>query len=466
MKRFLLLLLALALAAGTVSAGCAEKAAEIYSYDFEFRFHMEPQDYPYSIRDHMRGYEELADALELKGNASWCPETDSLDIRAELVPVSNPSAAISVRLFGTTALMCIESSLLGPQPYYLTGTYRIMFFFQELWKQTGLPLQSLLLLNPSITPFFLRREAAAWTREIPKLEDGLEITAEQLEKICNTWRNQIDNDRFFRVWMSGFYGLAPSQETVEEQLDTLPDVLLDAAGGESLTVRAEDGILRCVNAKGETVFTEQAGENSYSFSLTPPDTTTDYRPEFFYSDSSEGGKRNLKLQASWERTEPDPEAWGDDTMLKFSLNAAGIPESWPADAEVSAEITAGGFVLPEIDWKARLNISENGEIELAVSEPDRRGEEGKLLFSSTGTVKPAAYEGELAFTREEMKKYPYILITNHTFISELLPEIVPYLANGLIDFVYELPVRACQSVMDDLEEYGLLIHLAEGLKRK
>ena len=464
MKRLLLLLLALVLAAGAVPAVRAEKAAEILSYDFEFRFHMEPQDYPYSVREHMRGYEELADALELKGNASWCPETDSIDIRAELVPVSNPASAISVRLFGTTVRMCIESPLLGPEPYYLTNMYRIMFFLQELWKQTGLPLQSLLLLNPGTTSFFLRNEVVVWTKTVPKLTDGLVITAEELEKICETWRRQLDEDRFFQVWMSAFYGMAADSETISEQLETLPDVLLEAAGGEDLTVVEKDGALHCVNAKGETVFTEQSGEKTYFFSLTPPEIMVEYLPEFLYSESSEGGTRNLKLQASWERTEPDPEAWGDDVMLKFSLDAAGIPESWPTDTEITADITAGGFVLPDIDWKIRVKISEAGEIELAVSEPDRKGKAGNLLFSSTGTVTPAAYDGELAYTLEDMKKCPYILITNHTFISELLPQIVPYFAGGVIDFVYELPVRACQSIMDDLEEYGLLIHLAEGLK--
>ncbi len=466
MKRIVIFLAVLVLAMSSLPAAGAAKGAKTFSYDFDFRFHLEPQDYPYDVREHMRGYEELVDALELKGNASWCPAKKALDFRVSLIPVSNPDAAISVRVFGHPNRLCIETPLLGPEPYFIAKRYRIMHFFRQLWGYTGLPLLPFFLVNPKTTESLLQREAATWTNTVPVLADGVRITTEQLEEMSETWKVQMAEDRNFLLWMDAIYSLAPSKEPIEEQLETLSDILTESADGEDLVITEDaDGTLRCVNAKNKTVFTVKTDGDGTSFSLTPQNTMAEYRPEFSFSTKKENGTLSLKTQGCWDMTEPDPESWGDVSLLSFKVNAEGIPQTWPADGELTAEISTGGFLFPEIDWKVQLTMNGDGEVGLKVSEPDTKGKEGKLLLSGTGSVKPVEYEGTLSFTRKELASHMFILITNHTFISEKLPMLVPYFAQGIIDFLYELPVRACQSVMDDLDSFGILIHMAEALHR-
>ena len=60
MKRLIAILLTLMLALGAASS-LAD--VEHHRYDFDFRFEMDPDAYPFRMREHMQGYKELLDAL-------------------------------------------------------------------------------------------------------------------------------------------------------------------------------------------------------------------------------------------------------------------------------------------------------------------------------------------------------------------------------------------------------------------
>ena len=45
---------------------------------------------------------------------------------------------------------------------------------------------------------------------------------------------------------------------------------------------------------------------------------------------------------------------------------------------------------------------------------------------------------------------------NEDTLRSLVNAVDKPLLKGLIDFLYELPASSCQSIMDDLEEYGIL----------
>ena len=97
-KRFLALLLILVISV-SVASSLAEDTASVCSYDFDFRFRMNADVFPARIRSHMQGYADLLNVLELKGNITFSPSTNSMDLNAQIIPVTNPDAAISFRLF-------------------------------------------------------------------------------------------------------------------------------------------------------------------------------------------------------------------------------------------------------------------------------------------------------------------------------------------------------------------------------
>lgn len=468
LKRICTLLLIMALVSGLTVRSAGEEL-KVYSYDFDLRFHLEAQDYPFRIREHMRGYEELADALEMKGNVSWCEETDSIDVNVDIIPVMNPTASIKFKLFGKSSCMCIESLLLGSDAYFLSDTFNILYFFRTVWKATGIPLPILSLFNPNITLRCLKNEVDAWNEVVPEIFDGQTITVEQIKKVQDLWRLQIQGDIWFQFWMDGFYALSPSREVVEDALRTLPDILMNVAGGEDLVVSMkENGVLSCENAVHEPVFEIKQETNSFSFAFSPIKVGTKYRPEFIWNENREENLRNVFLSAAWDKSDnSEVNMEGYDSLLKLQLEVKGIPESYPTDATVSIALSTGGYIFSDVgeDWEASLKMNSNGAVDLVVTKLAQVGEkDGQLQFRCYGFVKPTICDKVPSYKVEDLSVYTNLLVTTHDLASDLINSILPYLSKGIIDFVYELPVRACQSIMDDMESYGLLVTMLEGLQ--
>ena len=208
MKRFVSILAALMMLAGLVSAG-AEGTATV-SYDFDVRFSMEEQEVPYRMRERMRAYRDLVNMLELKGNIIWNPAIWGMDLRMELIPVTNPSAAIA----------------LGEEPYYLGQTSRIMGFFSQLWVTLGIPFPSFFLLDPFIVPYSLEKELEAWRAAFPNDSAGQVITAGTLEQLRDTWQDQLQNDDRLISWLNGFYAMAMNPELAQQAAAELPETLV------------------------------------------------------------------------------------------------------------------------------------------------------------------------------------------------------------------------------------------------
>ena len=466
MKRFISILLTLALLAGLVSAG-AEKKATV-AYNFDFRFHLEEQEVPYRVRERMQAYRELLDTLELKGSVVWNPKIWGMDIHLELIPVNNPSAAISLRIFGRGSSICVESPLLGEEPYYLGQTSRIMGFFSQLWVTLGIPFPAFFLLDPCIIPYCMEKELKAWKKAFPEISDGQAITALQLEQLRDAWQEQLQSDDRLKSWLNGFYCMAPNYELVQKAVAALPETLAKAAGGDGLAITEADGALRCENAAGESIFVICSGEQSYSVEFDPPDTGMEYRPYgYFGRRSSENGAGSLVLKASWDRKDAGGQDGGipsgDEeyeyenpaSLLRFSLEAEGIPASWPAEGTMTADMSMGGYTLPEANLRFLLETAQDGSARLTVSEIREDGEPRKM-FTCSGSVTQAPYEGILYYEYGDLFEHTLLLVATHDWATEALGRIVPNMAKGLINFVSELPVRSCQVLLDDLENSGLL----------
>ena len=473
MKRFVSILAALMMLAGLVSAG-AEGTATV-SYDFDVRFSMEEQEVPYRMRERMRAYRDLVNMLELKGNIIWNPAIWGMDLRMELIPVTNPSAAIALRIFGRGSSICVESPLLGEEPYYLGQTSRIMGFFSQLWVTLGIPFPSFFLLDPFIVPYSLEKELEAWRAAFPNVSAGQVITAGTLEQLRDTWQDQLQNDDRLISWLNGFYAMAMNPELAQQAAAELPETLVKAAGGGDLTIREKDGTLRCENAEGESFFEIRNGERSCSVEFAPPDTGAKYLPYCRFSRSEESGTKSLTLKATLNRNDSGAKDTADEpgdgesgpgseeyeyenpaSMLQFSLETEGIPAVWPAKGTMTADLSMGGYALPEANLRFLLETAQDGSAVLTVSEAREDGSLQKVLTCS-GSVTQVPYEGEeLYYEYGDLFEHTLLLVATHDWATEALGQIVPYMAQGMIKFVYELPVRSCQVLLDDLEKLGLL----------
>ena len=115
MKRLLGILTALVIIFGTVSYTFAEESGTVVSYDFDLFPHFSAEAFPSGIRSHMQGYADLVNMLEIRGNFTYFSDNDAFELNAEIIPVTNPEASISFRLFGVSENIGLTSPLLGKE---------------------------------------------------------------------------------------------------------------------------------------------------------------------------------------------------------------------------------------------------------------------------------------------------------------------------------------------------------------
>ena len=108
-----------------------------------------------------------------------------------------------------------------------------------------------------------------------------------------------------------------------------------------------------------------------------------------------------------------------------------------------------------MQYSAQLSTSADGNISLTLSRPleDRLS---VPVFSCSGTITPAAYEGKLKFKASSLSKNFNIFSVNDQTLYEFVHRTARPLFTGLLNFLYEIPASSCQSIMDELENYGIL----------
>ena len=150
MRKILAFILAGILALGAVCTALAEGEPEVYAYDYSLRFHLNPSVYQFRDRQHVQGYADLLNMLEIRGTMVRCPETQSADVNVDFVPVTNQAAKVSVHMYGTADMMKLESSLLGQEVVCFRPS-GLMAFAKRAWEAFKIPAPYYVLLVPDTT---------------------------------------------------------------------------------------------------------------------------------------------------------------------------------------------------------------------------------------------------------------------------------------------------------------------------
>ena len=455
MKRIAALLAALVLLAVALPASAAKKKAEVYSWDFDLHFHLDAEKYPLRERKQIRGYADLLELLELRGNVSFCPDTQSMDLSADLIPKTNPSAAIHFRLYGIPDYMCLESPLLTETIFL--HNYSLMAFAGKAWENFRFPLPYLILLDPYVTTGAFQCLADAWTEQVGAITKSCTVSKAVLQKVADAWRNLFETDYRLTSWIRAATAPLPDSLLVEKEIRSLPDLLLKVSNKKALSFKVKkDGTLTCLNNKKQVLFQRRSSGQEFSCSLTLPETAGNYIPAFDYLFSRGDPGSSLSLQASWDRSPSAGEAENlPESLLGVNLRVDGIPEALPANAEITASLKVEGYSLPNFEIALDFTSSEDGSIRLTLSRPF--GEEAAArVFECTGTLTPASYEGTLKFKASKLSKNFNIFAVNESSLYDFMHRSARPLFDGLLNFLYELPASSCQSIMDALEDSGIL----------
>ena len=468
MKKILALVLALVLAGillpGAVSSAAAESEPEVNAYDFSLHFDLNPKVYPYRERQHVQGYADLLDLLEIRGTMARCPETQSADVSFELVPRTNPSSAISIRMFGTSSMMRVETPLLGQVPVCFRPT-GVMAFARRAWEAFRIPAPYYVLLIPDTTWLAVRCIPDMWNQIVGPVKNGTVLKWKKIQELAEAWRVKLLGGDAPKNWVTAIGYPLEDPAALQTAVEDLSKLIRLAAGGKNLKFeeKEKDGTrtLRLKNAAGDVLWEEHHTENSYDCTLSVPEVAVDYIPSWTYKTETVDGKIHLSLAADWYRgpgtgDEEDTyrEEW-PDSLLSVRLEAENLPAVYPSDSAFTAEVTLSGYILPNFSYHVTGSTTAAGEITLSLT----RKEEGASqdpVFTIRGTVVPKEYTGTLAYVTEEMETTYNIFGLNEQTLHSFVSAVDRPLLKGMIDFLYELPASSCQSIMDDLENYGFI----------
>ena len=113
-----------------------------------------------------------------------------------------------------------------------------------------------------------------------------------------------------------------------------------------------------------------------------------------------------------------------------------------------------GTILPQFSFVMNGYTKADGSVRFALTFADRP--EAGEVFTCEGTITPSSHPEPMNYEWSELNTEYNILNLSYAAQGEMIQAIKKPLLLGLIDFMYELPASACQSIMDDLEEYGIL----------
>ena len=456
MKRIAALLLACILfCTGFAAAEEEKEPAEVTSYDFDLRFHLEADTYPFRDRKYVQGYEELLDALEIRGNYSYCEETDCMDLHLEIIPVSDPDAAVSIRIFGWVAnWLNVSSPLLGESAVCFQPK-EILNFSMRAWDFFRIPLFHFAILFPGVLSDAYAELSEQWENETRAMEGDV-LTISTMEKITEGLYAQLDHDRWVTKLRDAAVKSLSDGEQVKEEINRLPDLLLYAADGKDLKVEKQDSdgtkTVRYLNHRGEVIYESQAGERSFEEKLTLPGSPSDYLPAYAFRREETDDESSFMLDLSWDKVSGDESM--PETFFRMKADMEHIPSKYPADAEFAGEVLTEGQFLPNFHYLVNGITGADGAVNLSLLIPDRP-EAGPVLTCS-GTVVPAAYEGELSYMIGDIITDYNLFALSDQSLADLVKSVMPALTEKVPDLLYALPTRGVQSLLDTLEKYGLL----------
>ena len=456
MKRLLAFLLILILSFSSISA-FGEEVPEVYSYDFDLLFHMNADVFPARTRSHMQGYADLLNMLELKGNITCQPAAKSVDLNATVIPVTNPDAAISFRLYGIPEHMGLTSPLLGDETLWFQNLV-LMEFAYKTWNNLRIPLQYATLLYPYVTENAFSGMAAAFSSRFGNIQKSRNVTAKELKSLSQDWAEVLRFDSRLKYWIYSLSLPAEKGYVMETEFNRLPEYLLNQlSGGKNLKVTVSGPSVTWTNAQKEVLFTRTESDSESEWALTLPATENGYLPRLSWKTSLLNNLWSLDLNGSYSLPEDSEETDLPESLLSLSLDMNNWPAAWPMAASFDAELAIGGIIYPNTEMIFHGESREDGSFSIRLSQPvDESGKNVAEVLSISGSCVPVAPSSVPSYSLDDFSSCIAIFNVNDKTMDDFVHRIRRPLFFGILNFLDELPVSSCQSVMDDLEDYGVL----------
>ena len=153
--------------------------------------------------------------------------------------------------------------------------------------------------------------------------------------------------------------------------------------------------------------------------------------------------------------EDEEDSQWPETMVKLSASGTSLPLSYPSDSSFSLAASVEGALYPNFSLSVQGKTDKDGNVSVSVMLPQENGDPATLL-TCQGTIIPGVAE-----TVPDYNGLPprgvFGFFSFSEYYMELFKDLVTKpLLMGLLDFVAAAPTSACQSLLDDLTDSGII----------
>ena len=122
----------------------------------------------------------------------------------------------------------------------------------------------------------------------------------------------------------------------------------------------------------------------------------------------------------------------------------------------SASASILGAAYPNYAFLLKGATKKDGAFSLSLCKPGSADAEPAGFFSVSGTVVPAEPDQIPDYRKKSLKNVTNIFAMNDETLAEFSDRMIPLAVKSLLTFVAEAPTSACQSLLDDLTDLGVL----------
>jgi len=398
---------------------------------FTLNAQVDPEAYPTELQPLMAGISALLDISRAEGTLAY--NGDSFALNSTLLTESDGrTCRIPLDLFGLDSHWGVRSALLGEQEL-MVNVASLLAFGQKASTWLGLPLDKAALLVPYTHEYALTNAWETLAPLFPAEEGTSRFTRAELDDIARALLTLCEEDAALYRWLevTGLY------QAVTQTIETFLDLPLLLVPGLRVT-RTDNSLIWDVTFMN--ILTWHWDDDSSALSI--------HVPTKFSASAAASLKDGLFSASLLMET-------GADTRIEgsFLLPAALSARSDALSLQIDASMPSLG---PD-----GYHFSLQGSIrdqELVIALPG----EGADRLTLTAQLAPWEPEALPAYVPENLTGMN-ILSVNGDSLKELMAAIKRPLLSGLLDLLIVMPPQTVQTLMDALEDAGVIGLLTDAL---
>ena len=443
--------------AGMKNEGAEEKAEEErgvepaagYSFDFILRLH--PEALSPSVAGRAAGYADLLEALRFHGSYVWSTVEPGFDFNLSVIPVDSRGEPVTFRLHGAEDLMYLNSSLMGEKTISL-HTYALLGFCSKMSEHLSLPLHYFALLVPYAWKYCLGFPIQDWNYMTAKADERGVIPADAVQYLWDCWWYRTWADEPFKILVTALCKDSDLEESFRAMVSEIPDYFVKQVAREQEIRILQEGDTTLWRAATGDFFISVDSERTKARRLSLPVMQTGYLPVFSLESTEESNRLYGRLQAQILGTGSLQE-----DLINLQASFLAFPTVWPADCRSLVSLSLTGGLLPNVGLSVYLESEENGHLHLEVRKPSQDYEPGPVMLTVEGDMNPLPEDTTiLAFDLADGEGGLDLLVSNDSDLRAFMPDLIQPMLEGMLRFLVGIPASACQAIMDDLTDLGVL----------